>query len=422
MWTRAVRHFSLVLVSAFGALVANASAQVVHVVNGTGAALDVAANAAASGDTLLVRGGPYTALNVPARKLTIVADVPGRVACDLISIANLANGDDVTIAGFDFALVSTISACDGAVRIESCSFHSTSPNVALWIANSSDVSLSRCQILAEQPAMIGQQSADGLWVQASTLALYDSTAEGAHGTNFGAIFIGQLLYIDAKSGGAGARIEAGSTLFASRSTFTGGDGGKGRPLICGLPYFGAGPVPGATGGDGLVCAGASVNVLDCAFNPGAGGAGGSGGQCCAGCVPFGPAATGPSGQPVNGTATTLAGVGASLAGPRIIRESNSLDLTVTGTPGDQVWVAFSAKPRWSFDPAYSGVFLYSTMLRRKYLGTIPAGGVLDASLPWGALPGGVDATLRHVQLVTRTATSAFVLSSPTHVVIVDSAY
>jgi hypothetical protein len=111
-----------------------------------------------------------------------------------------------------------------------------------------------------------------------------------------------------------------------------------------------------------------------------------------------------------------------MVAPDAVRELTNLQLTIDGLPGDAVFLAFSSSTRWVFDPAIFGVYLFGTPLRRVALGTIPPSGTLAVSLPVAALPVGVDADSKFLQIAVRTGGGPLRLGSAAWLSILDSSF
>jgi hypothetical protein len=184
-----------------------------------------------------------------------------------------------------------------------------------------------------------------------------------------------------------------------------------------------GPTAGGAGGAGLSQSpGATIYVHDSQLAGGAGGAGGSGGQCCPQTT-WPPAASGASGPPAEtGAFSPVPGVCTQLVASTIVRENGTLALTVSGLPGDTVYLGLSSFARWTLDLPFSGVWLFGPTARRFAFGTIPAGGVLNVNLPFGLLPAGVDAQQKFLQLVVRTGSGPFRIGTPSALTILDGAF
>jgi hypothetical protein len=410
--------------------------QSVHVVNGgNGNALQLVIDAAASGDTVLVHGGDFDPIEIQGKSLTLVGEPALGTRVRELTIGGLAANQRCIVAGID-----VFSAADdegvvvqnalGSVRFEGVRSWSAQPSSvdAAAIVASTDVAWVGCTLLGgnqrptpgpnlEPSFPVGRAAV----VQGSQVAFYDCTLLGGDGQ--AAHFI-NTVFTTAPAGRGGSALEcdASSTVFASRSTFTGGSGGLGRGLSCAHLPCGIPPTEGGNGGTGLVVApGATAAVLDTTAQGGAGGQGGSGGMCCpqANWPNASPGAPGPAEQ---GPITHLAGAGTTMSAPSLVRAGNLLPLSIQGTPGDVVFLGFSTQTRFAFDPFYSGVFLFGPSARRASFGMIPGSGVLDVSIPVGSLPLGAQAAERFLQVLARDPLGQLRLGSPAWVTLLDPAF
>lgn len=425
----------IVLLSVLAACPA-AAFQSVHVVNGgTGQALQVVIDAAASGDTVLVHGGSFGATSIQSKALTLIAEPAHGTTVGALAIGGLAAGQRCVVAGFDVApapLASavTVLVCGGSVRLEDVRVSSgtnTSVN-ALVVSGCSDVACVRSTFAGgSQIPTPGPNSTPsypvgrGVVCQGSQLALYDCNVSGGDGQNDH--FINTVFGSSgAGVGGSALDGDATSVVVAGRSTFTGGNGGLGRALACVHLPCGLAPSPGANGGPGiLAAAGAGVFVLDCTTQGGAGGVGGSGGQCCPQTT-WPTAASGQAGAAEQGVVTHFSGTGTALVAPSVVRAGNALALSIQGTPGDVIFLAVSSQTRFAFDPFYSGVFLFGPAARRSSFGVVPGSGTLNVSIPVGTLPAGAQSVVRYLQVLARDSSGQLRLGSPAFVTILDPSF
>jgi hypothetical protein len=409
-------RFSIHVLLAVALSAASASAfQSVHVVSGGAAtALQDAINMSADGDTVLVHGGHYGAVIVNARS------VGPSQRC-------VVAGLDVLSAGATPAL--TVQNCSGGVRFEGFRAQGlpTSSVDGATVDNCSNVAFVRCELQGGSqrptpgPNPVIYPVGRGLVVNASQVALYDSSSTGGDGQD--SHFINTVFAsVPAGIGGAGVESAGGATVFAGHVTVTGGAGGKGRGLACVQLPCGLAPSAGGNGGPG-VNAGGGTNVYlrDTQTAGGIGGIGGSGGQCCPQTT-WPPGPNGMNGQPTTGPITTVPGTSTVLVAASVVRELHTLDLVVNGTPGDTVYLGTAVLTQWTLDLGLEGVFLFGPPSRRILVGTVPASGVLQVGLPVPALPPGVGAQNRFMQVVVRTPTGQTQLGSPETLTILDSIY
>lgn len=414
-------------------------AQTVHVVNGgTGLGLQNAVTAAASGDTILVHGGTFTTVHIAGKSLTMISEPARSTHVDSWTISALPSGGRCLVSGFEVANAPqpvtaelVLASCAGSVRFEDCVFRARtqSSTDAALISASPDVACVRCTFdggSQQQPSSASNPTPPaGRAVRsvASQIALYDCVLRGGNG-QFSNIDIG-FNQIPAGDGAPAASIDATSTLFASNSSFTGGDGGPGHDLFCvHLIVCGIGPTPGGNAGAGVVVsAGGQLLEVAGSYTGGNGGTGGHGGDCCPGTPgSFPDAPAGVNAVPVSGASTLLGPTSAALEAPSAVRAGNVATLVVRGQPGSSVILALSLRTRWQLDLGFQGVFLYGPGVRRVPLGMIPGTGVLTASLPVSALPVGTLSVDRFLQIVVLDPASVVVLGSPAWMTILDPSF
>lgn len=379
---------------------ATANASVI-VVSGGDFALNVAVQAAADGDTLLVHAGSYFFFEVNGKSLSILA-YPGETVSVTSSnppsarVRNLPLGKTCVVSGIR-AYSLEVADCLGSVRIAGMRSGAGGIECFAQIDNSGDVSLTTCAFRGKtNPGPI--PGGTGLTILNSNVALYDTSSSGANGVSlpdvFGVVF--------GTPGGDGVSVGGSSSVFASNCSWSGGNGGNGsapNPTCH----------PGGAGGDGLV-ANASMPVQLLATTT----SGGIGGLGCG--------SLSANGSPSVGAVTNVAGARRALEAPAPVREGSPYSLTVRGEPGDRVILVTSARTRWSFEPLFSGVVLYGPGVRRHPMGMIGASGVLTANFTAPTLPAGVDATLLHMQAICVDTNGSPRLSGPVTEVFFGSSF
>lgn len=412
----------------------------VIVVTPTGpSALQDAITAATNGDTLLVQPGTYSTCEVASKALTIVSDVPGAAIVRRLVVRDTSASQTCTVLGLAVdAPVSlglppraiVLEQCAGPVRLQSVRSQAQLPNrtPGIAVANCVDVALERCQLNGSDGSASTASPITDLYASAglecvnSRIAAYDCELRGGAGSS-GLLTQGSpspYVFI-ATPGAAGAELDATSTLFLSGGSARGGRGGDGVPGYCTPLLHRVDAGPGAAGGHGLAPAnGASVHVLGTLLVGGLGGFGGNQASC--GAPPPPPPPNGAAGAPSSGLVTTLPDVPLVLTAPTHVRAGQPLQLTVTGAPGSLALLAVSHQTRWVFDPFYEGVFLFGPVARRAVLGPIPGSGSLVYTLPSGALPVGVLAEQRVLQLVARHPSGQVELGSPAFVTVLDPTF
>lgn len=391
------------LVTASFTLTARADVLVVDA--NAGPYFDIAAAVAAAnaGDVVLVKSGYYSGFTIDAKSVAVIADAGATVGFGgEVRVEHLASTQQVTIAGlrneFNFASQPqlTISACAGSVRVEDCvlgsGFGPLGGGVApvVVVTSSDDVALHRCTLRANHDFVAG--GAEAVRAHSSRLSLLESSVEGGAGMS------GTPSGMSGGPNTGGHTGESGivcrnSTLFVAGGAVIGGPGGSGVSGNCSSPYDY--PTGGGSGGSGLQVndlpgPASKVTVLDTVLQGGDGGTGGTG--------PCGDAPDGKSGSASEGSApATVSGAQRTLASIAPAREGAAMHVHFEGLAGDRVYLALSEHPNFDVDRALHGVVLVQTPLKRRYMGTIDASGMLDVQLPVGELGAGVQSRLRHAQ-------------------------
>ena len=433
-----VRSLCVLLLAA---LAARASAGVLVVDpsgGGQHTTISAAVAAASEGDVLLVGSGFYLGFAIDGKSLTIVADQSAIVTVSgQVAVRNLAASQRVVLAGLDVlhpvlgsssvdpqvgaALV--VSACQGAVRAQDCSFEGATATASscfstsrrgrhgATVQSSPSVALERCVLRGGRGGghvsqcwcgTDGAVGGDGLACFASKLAFYDGIAQGGDG-GMGAEQGG--------GGGAGATVADGLGIVASNTSFLGGDGGSADAGpsdpsgLCVTAY-------GGDGGHGLrVSSGAAQHV---------GGilAGGEGGA-----PPFGP--RGEDGLPTVGpNVFALEGPPRVLVAPHVAREGASYPLRFEGVPGDRVYLRISRETGFLHLNPWKGVLLTQDPRPAFVLvvGTIPASGVLVVNGTAPDVPAALEATTYFLQAQFRSASGGTWLGSFAALTDLDAAF
>jgi hypothetical protein len=383
--------------------------------------LQAAVDAASDGDSILVAGGTYAGFTIPAKSLRVVG-VPGQTVriAGTVTVQGLpASGhvllSGLTVTGRTLPGVSepglVVTACAGDVRVEACALSGGVGDDPDWLEfgdgghgvvlqASLRVAFAHCTLAGGQGGgdsstcydCTGGDGGLGVRVNQSTPAFYQCTliggAGGAAGTQGG-------------TGGAGARLLNG-WMFAAGSSFTGGRGGAGWDFIVAF---------GGDGGDGLVVdSTGEAQLLDCAYVAGEGGL----------CFAF-PQNSGQPGAPQGGAGTfdEVPGRARALQTFRLVLDDGSLQVAVTGEPGDEVWVRVGRRPLFRPQPTLPGVhLLYPPPVPVVPAGVIPASGQLLLSLSAPELVADVDRLL-YLQGFGRDASGVGWLGSPMHALVLD---
>lgn len=333
--------------------------------------LPPAVAAALPGDVLLVHPGSYGELLL-SKGLTVVAS--GAVSCGRAAVTDLGASEEVLVRGLDFQDADesalTIASAAGSIWFEECSFTSTSwagPYSQGVLLRAGSAAFLRCTFRGGGMLWMWDFLwASGLQVMSGAAAhLYDCALFGGDGTY--------------EAHGSPGALVAGF-LFASGSTFEGGDG---TDEICDIT--GGSPYPAGDGGAGLQVAGGEAHELQCAFQ---GGEGGYTAFCFSG------AGAGSDGPPTLVEAGSLAPVpglkARSMSATSPVAEGNAVDVSLAGAAGDVVLLAFTTGQDALFLPELHGSLLLAQPLMVVPVGVLPAGEKLDVVLPVGLLPPGVQ--------------------------------
>lgn len=388
---------------------------------GTGQFTEIqpAIDAAADGDTILVRSGNYvdwTDFLIQAKGISLIAEQGHSVhLTGGVIVSNLAAGQTTLLSGLDVQPIApvteglTLANNQGMVIAENCSFRGvagftggsgtgTAGLSGAQIYNCAVISFASCSFLggrggdaAPGTSTFGGSGGAGLLCQNASVAAYDCRFDGAPGGDGTAI---------GGRGGRGVRLVVG-TLLASNATFRGGDGGDAVSFGC---------APG-DGGEGLFLgSGTQASLLDCHFassNPGYG-------VLCGNYGLPGADVSGP------GTLVSLPGVSRTLQAPSPVRDNGILTLSSRGEPGDVVYLLSSFEPAFEWRPQWSGVSLAASPFRRLVLGTIPASGTMSVNLflPESLVPSLQSRNL-FLQCLHRDLNGSYVLSGAVSPVVLD---
>lgn len=346
----------------------------VHVVDvyGTGdfTAVQPAIDAADDGDTIYIRGGGYPAgFSVDDKTLWILGIGPGAFPArinDTVEVKNLSAGKFVVLCsihvmGTGLPTGSPLTAPTGLilsnnaghVRAQACKFYGGggAPNgrggSAVAISNSTSVAFQGCEIYGGtghipcgSPSCDApyESGGDGISTSASQLALYDCTVSGGRGTMTATL---------ARAGDGGHAIDVTSGgLFASGCEIYGGNGGYAD---------GHNDPTGGNGGHGVRVPSGAADLLQNVVVAGQPGPAQFGVDGNAGLQTQGP-----------GAIHFLPGL-ARLASAHTSTQSNHIAVSLTGQPGDRVYVPTSLAPGWRYVPVQLGVWLLATPVRFDYV-------------------------------------------------------
>jgi len=362
-----------------------------------------AIDAAADGNLVLVKAGAYTGFTIDGKGVSVVADagasviVDGHVLVTHVAASQRALLQGLTVHG-DNAISPAIATSDlpGALWIESCSVIGGTANgtgqVGVSINTSPSVVIQRSVMQGGDGASGGTitMGAPGLHVAVSTVDVGDSQCIGGHGAP-------PLTGSFQGFGGSGLRVLPGCFVFASGTSFQGGDGA------------GAGP-HGFTGGAG----GAGINIespvvlLECTT---AGGLGQGGAPDGAATVVIGA-----------GSIQTIDDVARHFSTTSPVREGQSTTIAFGGVPGEIVGLWFSpapAPPKLLL--AFEGMFALSAVgLQGFVLGAIPAGGTLSMPVVVPTLPAALQSVTVWCQSTFDGPLTHAVISPTSALVLLDA--
>lgn len=384
---------------------------------GTYPTIQGAIGAAQDGAVLLIEPGQYAAgFTIVDKSLTLLPDPPGHVQINgLAAVRDLAPHRSVTLMGLNITappsvwtgLVHpglTLEGNAGHVRLQDCTLrggrttqsagYTTPAGHGLRVIDSPRVFVIRCTLLGREfgfdSGEAPRSGGDGLAATDSGLAIYHSDLRGGVGSDETSPAGGD--------GGAGLRIE-GLGAFLVGSSLRGGNGGGGDYIGC---------TTSGNGGDALVVQAAQCRYLDSQLFAGLA----NGFYTCA---------PGSDGQLVvsSGGVASLPGPARSLVGPMRTTDNATTILTVTGEPGDTVWLLRSRHPDFLFSAALQGVVAVPYPWRISYVpaGVIGAGGSLDVPLTLGDLQGPQPAWTWSVQALVSDPFGAGHLSNPVALVV-----
>ncbi|HTF89572.1 MAG TPA: right-handed parallel beta-helix repeat-containing protein [Planctomycetota bacterium] len=385
--------------------------------NGQHTTIQSAITAAFDGDVLLVRSGTYAGFTLDNRRLSVIADagalpkVAGTVvvrntgAAGIILLAGLEivpPQSPIPLKGLDF----TNNA--GHVRVQNCTVRgcegaqdpgqSSDGGIGASILNSSKVAFVGCSLTggagggAPYNVVLGGKGAHGVVTQGSSVAFYDCQVQGGAG---GAA---DYAWSNARSGdgGDGCRV-LDFGILASGCQFKGGVGGS---------YA---STPG-DGGDGLVVNAGQAQLIGNTY------AAGSGGFAYGGYF-------GATGVPQSGPGVfhTFPGVARKISGPSLAAESATMQIDVTGDPGDRVWLLQTAAPEFIYFPAYAGMRLISLLssFTVKPDVVLPPSGTASVLVRTHRIGPGIPQVTQYWQSLVENSAGQLRLGSPLHVAVLN---
>lgn len=344
--------------------------------------LEPAIAAAERGDTILIRSGDYSAEVTVRHSLALIADDDAVVNISgVLTVRDLPPGDVVTLRGLTVTglgpLVLNRSTpllaydCQGEIWIEDCSFLSGLP----YLASSYGAVVENCESLTLTTVALAANGGGGsaIQVQRSQLVAFDSVFSGSQSTSSVPAGTG-LSGLDAR-------------IYLNACLVEGGSGSAGT--------FGSGCAFTTDGAPGLRLDGASSAcvAVDTVFSGGDGFEGS--GTCPA-------SSAGPSAEVLAGSFNgNLASQLYQLTTPTVVREGDSFDYRLFGSPDDLVFLAFSLAPSSTWIPALKAPLLVNPLAGLLILpvGRLSASGDLVVPSRVPELGPGIDSILLYVQML-----------------------
>lgn len=372
--------------------------------------LQLAVDAAADGDTVLIHGGDYgDVVLIVDKSLTIVA-VPGPEPPRELSleVRDLAPQRTLLIRGLvlrPFLGPSlSISNCAGAVLLEDFRIEPFLPlGHGPLVQDSDRVSFVRCTLLGNPGLTTSAPSTPGLQCVDSTVSLYDCVVTGGAGLDATSSFPAGPT--GSAPGSPGLHVLSGAVTVAS-CTLTGGQGGNSA-----TNFLTGGCLTASPGGAGLLIEGGLVRRIDSASIGGASGLA----LACGTTAPAGPDISAPG-----GTLQEIAqSPGALLIGSPIV-EGGTCTIDIAAGPGQPVILLQALAPLGQWLGGLKGSLAGAPPYVVFALGATDGNGALHIVLPLatGLLPVGLDAITLVDQLVTPAAGGGGLLSSPSSVTLV----
>lgn len=328
-----------------------------------------AVDAAASGDTILVKAGTYSSALSLGKGLQLVAERNHYVRIVSVGFADTSALEDLYIAGIDGRLgfgSGWLEFTRGRVLIEDCrNVHgfSTPSDLVLGGQFSSFVIVG-CRRVG-QPGAPGGDGEDG-------------SPAMVHG---------------------GSAVRA---VFVYDSSFSGGYGGDGYGWTC---------QPGGRGGPGIQMNGGILRSQRI------GAYGGAGGPGCW---------DGNAGMPMEledgARHVPITAPWSRLSVPNVVREGEVIQVTVAGEPGTAVDLLSSPGQAVRYLGDQTGALLIAQPWTTTVLGTIPPSGVLAFPMPISDLPPGEEGEMTYHQAVLTGPAGQTYFSNPTGMVVLDASF
>jgi hypothetical protein len=343
-----------------------------------------AVDAAADGDTVLVRSGVYSSFTIDGKALVVTRD-PISLSPPSVSdvrVLNLAAGQEVVVRGMTIA-GGTFGGCfldhnDGPVWLESLVIP---PGGCFFFYFATGLRAQACSaVIATRCTFSGGLSTKGISASDSSLYLFETSAFAGKGGS--------------GAGPAGVEI-IDSFLLASGGTFQGGCGADGGECIAGSP-----------GGPGLKRVGGPLpQILGTALVGGPGGCGIS----CGGC--------GSPGADAVGGYELVAGFPRDYVLGSPASSGQTTTLAYSGKPGDLVFSLIGLDQSALYIPELAGALVVPIPPLLIAHGPADAAGKLNLLVTLPSLPPGVEAITVYAQAAAVSSVGAAVLGAPSQLTI-----
>lgn len=379
-----------------------------------------AVDASAQRDVVLVTPGSYQAFTLDNKGVTVLGTSPTNVfvagPCEVRNLGPKRRAALINLVVTSADQYSSpsrpglrLTDNSGIVWLQDSSFRGSrgssswgQPNrsgAGVEAVNSSQVFASNCVFSGRNNGLVGGEweitGGHGLDSIDSVFALYDCTLRGGVGSS--------ESWPTGGRGGNGANV-VGWGLFTSGTSIRGGFGGGGDYLGCSTS---------GDGGDGLWISGAQARRLNSPFTGGSAGV-------------FYTCSPGSDGQAlvaVDGAVVTgLAGGRRKLSGPTQGTDNAVLALTVTGQPGDNVWLLSSSSNNFRHltSPAGVAAVPWPLLLTVAPMGVSGASGVHTLNVPFGDFTDPAPGRVMYFQALCIDSTGRASLTGPLQVLLANT--
>jgi len=374
-------------------------------------------DAALEGESLLVTPGVYAPFTIDGKSVQVIGmgsgwvKITGQVLVKNIGPAQRVVMTQLLLTGIAVSPTQRpaleIRDVTGNVRVEA-SFIEGAPGNQLAgvsgggvrLVSALNIVFSSCTIEAGYGGYSGGEAPihGGIGLESinSSSALYDCLIEGGPGSDEGS-----------PQGGNGGAAYSGLSygLFASGCAFQGGSGGGGDYIGC---------IPGGVGGDALVMNAGQAHLLANTYVAGAGG--------WSLCGPISP--PGQTIVALNGALIDqLSGSSRKLSAPSITPDDEAVPITISGQPGDTVYLMLARRPSFLFKKPLKGCWMIPTPMFSSALaaGTIGASGTLVVDRKLDIVDGSAAARMVWLQAMCVDGAGQATLTGPEQVLSVDRA-